>query len=188
MSILVLKYSYSSSPFSFILLRWTQLIRSAFPHRPCSINLSSILVFPPPACKKHPCTPLPTPGQRAWPWPHWCPGIISFYIQRLIFLWREILIKNAFPSSLLPNSTADADSICDLCNSVTQLFVVHFFFLLKYYIAFALMGFHLADIMHFLQFIKIIFHFKPITRDAHSPSQPHTIWISTTFPFYHLSH
>lgn len=131
MGILVLKKSYSSSPFSLILLRWTQLIRSTFPHRPCSINLSSLLVFPPPVWKKHCCTPLLTLGHRAWPWPHWCPGIISFYMQRLIFLWRDILIKSAFSSSFLPNSTADADSVCDPCISVTHLFFVHFFFLNK---------------------------------------------------------
>lgn len=87
-------------------------------------------VFPPPVYKKHPCTPAPALGHRAWPWPHWCPGIISFYI--LIFLWGGILIKSAFPSSILPNCTTAADSVCDLCISVTQLFFVHFFFFFSF--------------------------------------------------------
>lgn len=107
--------SYCSSPFSLVFVRWTQLIRSTFPHRPCFINLLSFLVFSPavfPVCNQHHSSALLTLGHSALAPASSVPRVRHHFLPHPTFNvpFNRYFYYKCLPLLLLPNNTADADS------------------------------------------------------------------------------
>lgn len=134
------------------------------------------LVLPPAPSlvhKPHSCSAAPQLGHTALAQEQQGPGVGRDFLPHPTsdIPFNIFLSVTASPSCLLSNSTADSESVCDPLHRCYLPFLCSLHFpLLQHYTAFALTGFHLTDAVHFLQFIKIIFNFNPITHHALSPS------------------